>query len=127
MKIRSAVSRSEYEKMTAGELRAAFLVEKLFTPGVIDLEYWEVERTVVGSVVPLKVDLELQTDVELASEFFCERRELGVINIGNPGAVTVDGNRFEMGALHCLYIGRGSREVSFSSETAEEPAKFYLV
>jgi 4-deoxy-L-threo-5-hexosulose-uronate ketol-isomerase len=113
--------------MTTRELRAAFLVEKLFTPGEVDLVYWETDRTVVGSAAPLAAALPLKTAPELAAEYFCERRELGVINIGGPGAVAVDGARHALGAFDCLYVGRGCRDVIFTSDDPAQPAKFYLV
>jgi 4-deoxy-L-threo-5-hexosulose-uronate ketol-isomerase len=127
MEIRPAVSRQEYERMTTRELRTSFLVERLFTPGEINLVYWETDRTVIGSATPLDAPLRLEADRELAAEFFCERRELGVINIGGAGSVTVDGVRYALGALDCLYVGRGSRDVIFASDGAAQPAKFYLV
>jgi len=127
MEIRPAVSRHEYERMNTRELRAAFLIEKLFTPGTIDLTLWECDRTILGSAVPLKTALELEAPVELRAEYFCERRELAVLNVGNPGAVMVDGRNFEMNARDCLYIGRERREVSFASADPEEPARFYLL
>jgi 4-deoxy-L-threo-5-hexosulose-uronate ketol-isomerase len=127
MEIRPAVSRQEYERMTTDELRAAFLVERLFTPGELNLVYWETDRTVLGSATPLDAPLGLEADRELAAEFFCERRELGVINIGGAGTVTVDGARYALGALGCLYVGRGSRDVIFASDDLTQPARFYLV
>jgi 4-deoxy-L-threo-5-hexosulose-uronate ketol-isomerase len=127
MEIRPAVSRLEFERMTTHELRATFLVERLFTPGTIDLVYWESDRTVIGSAVPLGIPLKLEADRELAADFFCERRELGVINIGGPGAITVDGARHALAGLGCLYICRGSREIVFASDADAQPARFYLV
>lgn len=127
MEIRPAVSWQEYERMTTRELRAAFLVEGLFAPGEINLVYWESDRTVLGSATPLDAPLRLEADRELAAEFFCERRELGVMNIGGAGAVTIDGTSYALGALGCLYVGRGSREVIFASDDPAQPAKFYLV
>src|SRR4051794_33695000 len=98
MEIRPAVSRHEFERMNTRELRAAFLIEKLFTPGAIDLTLWECDRTIIGSAVPLKTPLELAAPVELRAEYFCQRRELVVMNVGSPGAVEVDGRNFELSA-----------------------------
>lgn len=127
MEIRYAISAREYQRLTTAELRADFVLENLFTPGQIQLLYWETDRAVVGSIVPRDAPLQLETDTELASTYFCERREVGVINIGAPGAVIVDGTRYEVGAFECLYIGRGSQEVVFHSAEAGAPAKFYLM
>ena len=113
--------------MTTGELRNTFLLDSLFSEDKVQLVYWEVDRAVVGSAVPTGQPLRLETDTELASEYFCERRELGVLNIGGAGTVEVDGTVLEIGRLDALYIGRGSREILFASCDPQAPAKFYLV
>jgi len=124
METRLTVDPVRYARMTTDELRAAFLIETLFTPGQIDLLYCEVERAVVGSAVPTgNAALALTPPPELRAEFFCQRRELGVLNIGGPGTVTVDGKPFAMANRDCLYIGRGTRTVEFSGPGAA----FYLV
>lgn len=127
MEMRHSVGRKEYERMTTRELRETFLVEGLFTPGEIRLAYWETDRAVVGSAVPTTAPLKLEVAQELASDFFCERREVGVLNVGAPGQVTVDGTVYNLAALDCLYIGRGSRDVSFVSVDPVQPAKFYVI
>ena len=109
------------------ELRATFLLEDLFLVGQVCLIYTDLDRAIVGSAIPNGQPLELVTDDALKADFFCQRRELGVINIGESGSVTVDGTTYEVGKHDCLYIGRGSRAVSFSSANAESPAVFYLV
>ena len=113
--------------MTTQELRESFLVDHLFSPNSIQLAYWEADRTVIGSAVPLDCALKLETDKELASEFFCERRELGVINTGGPGKITAGESAFELAHHDALYIGRGTREISFTSDDSRQPAKFYLI
>jgi 4-deoxy-L-threo-5-hexosulose-uronate ketol-isomerase len=127
MQHRPAVSSNEYKRFTTSELRESFAIDGLFAPGQIQLTYWETDRTVIGSIVPLEEPLQLKAAKELASEFFCERREVGVLNIGSAGTVSVDGTGYEIGTHECLYIGRGSREVEFSSAAAQSPAKFYLL
>jgi 4-deoxy-L-threo-5-hexosulose-uronate ketol-isomerase len=82
---------------------------------------------VIGGAVPLGTALTLETAPELRSEYFCERRELGVFNVGGLGTVTVDGQAFAMEKMSVAYAGRGSRSVTFASESAEEPAAFYLL
>ena len=116
-----------YRQMSSAELRAAFLIEDLFAPGEIALVYTDADRAVVGSAVPSQGPLDLTAASELRAEFFCERRELGVLNIGGVGVVTVDGKSYDMGNLDGLYIGRGSREVRFESMNPAEPAAFYLL
>lgn len=127
MQVRLSVGIKEYERMTTRELRDTFMIESLFTPGSIDLVYWETDRTVTGSAVPTLAALKLETHPELASEYFCERRELGALNIGGAGKVTVDGVVYEVGALDCIYVGRGSKEITFASNDADAPAKFFLM
>ncbi len=116
-----------YATMDTAELRASFLIEGLFAPGRLSLLHVETDRAVVGSAVPTGVPLELTATKELACEFFCQRRELGILNLGTAGTITVDGKAFAMGTRDGLYIGRGSREIRFASDDASRPAQYYLV
>ena len=116
-----------YELMNTEELRETFLLEGLFQPGEIELAYVDLDRTVIGSAVPLATALKLETEPELKADYFLERREMGVLNVGGTGTITVDGKKFELAKLDCLYIGRGSKEVSFASADAATPANFYLL
>jgi 4-deoxy-L-threo-5-hexosulose-uronate ketol-isomerase len=116
-----------YEMMNTDELRETFLLEGLFKPGEIEFAYVDLDRTVIGSAVPTKGALKLETEPELRADYFLERRELGVLNVGGAGSVTVDGKTFELDKLDCLYVGRGSKEVSFTSKDAANPADFYLL
>ncbi|MDH3346266.1 MAG: 5-dehydro-4-deoxy-D-glucuronate isomerase, partial [Kiritimatiellaceae bacterium] len=126
MDVRYTVGKNEYKRMTTGELRDAFLVD-LFKGGELNLLYCEVERSIVGAVVPSGRSLKLEAGVELAADYFCQRREVGVLNIGGNGTVTVDGTEYQMDNLDGLYIGRGSKEIIFDSVSSEEPARFYLI
>ena len=127
MHIRYATGKNEFTKMATSELRDAFLLDALFQEGSMQLAYWETDRTVIGAAVPAQAPLKLETSPELASAFFCERRELGVINLGAPGTVSVDGTSHALASLDALYVGRGSRDISFASENPEKPARFYLI
>jgi 4-deoxy-L-threo-5-hexosulose-uronate ketol-isomerase len=127
MDYRESADRAGVARMTAGQLRDTFVVTNLFQPGSIRLSYLEVERAVIGSAVPTVSALALPPQPELASKFFCERREIGVINIGAAGFVSLDGERFELARQDCLYIGRGVEAVVFGSEDARAPARFYFV
>ena len=127
MEIRYAVGRREYERMNTRELRENYLLENLFAPGEIKLVYWETDRAVIGAAVPSASPLPLETAPPLAADFFCERRELGVLNLGGPGAVSVDRETHVLGAFDCLYIARGSRSVTFASEDPAQPARLYLL
>ncbi len=127
MQIRYSPSQNHYQRLNTDELRAIFLIDSLFAPGKIELVYSDADRAIIGSAVPAGSPLSLKADAELRSACFCERRELGILNIGGDGAVDVDGRRFAMAKLDCLYVGRGSKEVSFSSRDAAAPAAFYLL
>ncbi|HUH63910.1 MAG TPA: 5-dehydro-4-deoxy-D-glucuronate isomerase [Terracidiphilus sp.] len=116
-----------YPRMTTEELRAAFLVDSLFAPGRISMVYVDLDRTVIGSAVPLEKPLALEADPSLRASYFTERRELGVLNIGKTGAVEIDGGTYELSNLDALYVGRGSEKIQFSSRNANAPAEFYLL
>jgi 4-deoxy-L-threo-5-hexosulose-uronate ketol-isomerase len=115
------------KRMTSEELRAHFLVRGLFTPGSVALRHIDLDRVVLGGAVPTGEPLTLGAPASLGAEFFLERRELGVLNIGGAGSVTVDGKRWALRSRDVLYVGMGSRDVSFASDDAAKPAKFYLV
>ncbi len=116
-----------YSRMTTEELRTAFLVDKLFQPGRIDLAYVDLDRTVIGSAVPVAEPLTLETDPDLRAAYFTERREIGVLNVGGAGTVIVNGELYQLSNLDALYIGRGNENIAFSSHDASTPAEFYLL
>jgi 4-deoxy-L-threo-5-hexosulose-uronate ketol-isomerase len=116
-----------YGLMNTEELRETFLLEGMFEPGEIEFAYVDLDRAVIGSAVPETEMLTLETEPELRAEYFLERRELGVLNVGGAGSVVVDGKSFDLEKLDCLYVGRGNRAVTFSSKKASDPAYFYLL
>ena len=118
---------SETERLTADELRERFLVTGLFVPGESHFESIDLDRVVLGGVVPLERPLALEAGEELAARSFTERRELGVLNIGGAGRVTVDGALHALARRDMVYVGRGVHDVVFSSDRAEDPARFFLV
>ena len=113
--------------MSTQELRAAFLVQGLFMPGRFVLRHFDLDRVVLGGAVPAGGVLRLETPASLGAEYFLERRELGVLNVGGAGAVTVDGERYALETRDVLYVGRGRREVVLESDDASRPSRFYLV
>ncbi len=126
MDIREYVN-SEYARtLDTQGLRSRFLISGLFKPGEISLIYSHVDRMIAGGVTPLSGPLALAATKDLGTEYFLERREMGVINIGGPGTVTVDGNRFDLASRDGLYVSLGSKTVSFESADPGNPAKFYL-
>lgn len=127
MKLYQMADPVRYARMTTPELRETFLLDHLFTPGAIVAAYVDLDRTVLGSAVPTIEPLTLETYPELRAAYFLERRELGVLNVGGAGNVTVDGTTFAVGKLDCLYVGRGCKDVVFASDDAAMPANFYLL
>jgi len=126
MDIRYSSHYEDAKKYDTSDLRRHFLIEKLFVPGEISMVYSHVDRIIIAGVVPTDKPLALQASKELGCDYFLERRELGVINIGGPGVVTLDGEKYELNSRDGLYVGMGVKEVSFESLNAENPAKFYL-
>ena len=116
-----------YSRLTPSDLRQAALAESLFTPGAVVLKYWETDRTLVGGAMPTQGELVLPVPQQLAAATFNERRELGIINLGGPGSVRVDGEVHPLGPVDCLYVGRGARQVVFGSSQPSQPARFYLL
>ena len=113
--------------MDTAELRERFLVDGLFQPGRVTLRFVDLDRVVLGGAVPAEGPLRLEAPAALAAEYFCERREIGVLNVGGDGSLTVDGEGYALAFRDALYVGRGAREVVFASEDAARPARFYLV
>ncbi|HVU36775.1 MAG TPA: 5-dehydro-4-deoxy-D-glucuronate isomerase [Opitutales bacterium] len=117
-----------FKHLDTAALRRDYLITGLFLPAQICLRYWEVDRTIIGGAVPVKSALELTATKELlAANYFCERREVGIVNLGGAGTVETDGAVHALGKLDALYIGRGTKLVKFSSKDAANPAHFYIV
>lgn len=107
-------------------LRDRFLMEKVMVPDEINVTYSMYDRLIFGGAVPVNKELVLETIDPLKAEYFLERRELGVINIGGEGIVTVDGKAYTLNFKEALYVGRGNKKVTFKSKDASKPAKFYI-
>ncbi|MCK5564976.1 MAG: 5-dehydro-4-deoxy-D-glucuronate isomerase [Planctomycetes bacterium] len=127
MQVRYSPDPVRFCRMTTQEVRDDFLIESLFQPDVIEMVYSDVDRAIVGSAVPVDQTLSLTSADELRSDYFCQRRELGILNIGAAGVVTIDGTDYAMANKDCLYVGRGSNEISFASDDKAGPAKYYLL
>ncbi|GAA4353262.1 5-dehydro-4-deoxy-D-glucuronate isomerase [Hymenobacter saemangeumensis] len=127
MTTRFAISPRETAAMSTDELRAHFLIETLFVPGEITLTYTHYDRMIVGGAMPAGTALELPCPESLKATHFLERRELGVLNVGGAGRVTVGEESYELGRQDCLYVGMGAGPVRFESADAGQPAKFYLL
>ena len=128
MDVRFSTDPKGLRGMTTEELRKSFLIDHLFVPDDMPMVYSDIDRSITGSAVPVKGPLKLLgTKKEMASEYFAERREIGVINTGGEGSIAIDGKAYAMAYKDALYIGRGVRTIEFSSKTANKPAMFYFV
>ncbi len=126
MEIRTYSSPRDVKTYDTTRLREEFLIDDLFQPDDIKLVYSYIDRIITGSAVPVNKELKLTAGDELRAEYFLERREMGVINIGGKGIITVDGRDYTLEYKDGMYIGRGAKDITFKSISASEPAKFYL-
>ena len=128
MEVRYLPNNESYQRLTTEELRKAFVLDHLFEPGVISMVYCDVDRAIISAAVPTNTPLKLlATKKEMAAEFFTERREIGVANIGGQGTIRADGQEYSLAFKDMMYIGRGVKNIEFSSARAAQPAAFYLV
>ena len=127
MEIRFANSQQETQGMTTDQLRSTYLIENLFEADKLVLVYSHYDRVITGSALPVEGSIALSNPAELRAEYFLERREMGIINIGGEGTVQVDGETFLLHKQSCVYIGKGVKDVVFSSSDKNNPAKFYIL
>lgn len=116
----------DFKKYGTEKIRKEFLVETVMDSGNIRLVHSSIERFIVGGAVPLKEGLKLEARDELKGKYFCDRREVGVINVGDTGSIEVDGTSYKMNFKEALYIGKDSKEVIFKSDNPDSPAKYYI-
>lgn len=126
MEVRNATNPKDVRYYDTTRLRQEFLIEDLFLPDSVKMVYSHIDRIITGSAVPVKGALSLPSGDALHAKSFLERRELGVINIGGAGTVTVDGKTYPLRHKDGLYVGMGAGEVTFASDNNNEPAMFYL-
>jgi len=127
MEIRFQSSPREVKGMNTQQLRENFLVQHLMQANQIQLVYSHFDRVIVGGVMPVSNPVLLPNEAELRADYFLERREIGIINVGGPGSVEADGVVYELNKLDALYLGKGTRSVSFSSASADQPAQYFLL
>lgn len=120
-------SQKEVKGMNTSELREQFLIEDLMTEGEIKFTYSHYDRIIIGGAIPSNGSLVLENYPMLKANFFLERREMGVINVGGAGKITVDGEVYDLAKKDCLYISRGSKDISFASTDTSDSAKFYIL
>lgn len=126
MEQRYESSPKEVERMNTAELRSNFLAEKLFANGKANFLYSHYDRMVIGGIIPSGRAIKLSNYDELKSKFFLERREMGIINVGGKGSIVADGKTYKLDKLSCLYLGKGTKNVSFKSSSKTKPAKYFL-
>jgi 4-deoxy-L-threo-5-hexosulose-uronate ketol-isomerase len=128
MDVRYSPDQNGFQRFTTEELRKSFLIDSLFVENKIPLVYSDIDRSITGSAVPVGKTLKLTaTKKEMAADYFAERREIGVINIGKKGSITLDDKKYVMNHFDALYIGRGTKKIEFESVDSKKPAKYYFV
>ncbi len=131
MDIRYSTGPNDVKRYTTEELRKEFLIQDLYQPDTVQAVYSHVDRMVVLGIMPVMETVPIDKGIDVwgnfGTHFFLERREAGVFNLGGPGVIEADGERFELGFEDCLYITKGTKTVTFASGDPEKPARFYLV
>ena len=127
MEVRYTPDPVRFKNMETAEVRENFLIESIFEADKIVMVYSDVDRAICGGAVPAGTELTLATADELRADYFCQRRELGILNIGGKGSVVVDGTEYTMNKSDCLYAGKGCKSIVFKSDDKSAPAMFYLL
>ena len=126
MEIKYSISPTELKTMTTQQMREQILIPKVFQPGKAVLTYSFDERFILGGICPLAAPIQLEPADEIRQDYFLQTREMGVINIGGPGAITADGETFQLAHEDGAYLGCETKSVSFTSADPADPAKFYV-
>ena len=131
MDIRYSVNQRDFKRYNTEEIRGEFLIEDLYKKDEVVAVYSHVDRMVTLGCMPVNEAVSISKGIDVwanfGTEYFLERREIGIFNIGGAGKIKADGEVFEMGYKDCLYITKGTKEVTFESNSPENPAKFYMV
>lgn len=127
MQVRQSIHSDHAKQLDTAGLRREFLIENIFVADEYTMTYSHIDRIIVGGILPVEKTVSIGDEVgkQLGVSYFLERRELGVINIGGPGLISVDGQVYEIGNEEALYVGKGAKEVTFNSLESNKPAKFY--
>lgn len=129
MDIRYSANQRDVKRYTTDEMRDEFLIQNLYRPDEVVAVYSHVDRMVTLGIMPVKETVSLDKGIDIwanfGTSFFLERREVGFFNLGGAGVCTVDGTEYPMGYKDCIYITQGSKVVTFKSNDAAAPAKFY--
>ena len=126
MEVRNAANSKDVKHYTTDRLREEFLIQNLFTKDNSRMVYSHIDRIITAGFMPVYGELKLEAGKELAADYFLQRREMGCINIGGAGVITIDGTEYQMNPRDGIYVGMGNKEISFRSVDSENPAKFYV-
>ena len=126
MEVRQASNAKDVKHYTTERLREEFHIANLFTKDNVRMVYSHIDRIITAGLMPVRQTLKLEAGKELAADYFLQRREMGCINIGGKGIITVDGTEYEMNPRDGMYIGMGNKEITFRSVDENAPAKFYV-
>lgn len=127
MEIKFQNSPAETKAMSTAQLRENFHLQGLFQNDSVQLLYSHYDRMIIGGAKPVTKKIALPNHPELRADYFLQRRELGIINVGGSGTVLADGKEYNVNKLDCVYLGKETREVFFKSNSKQEPALFYLL
>lgn len=127
MKVLHSVHPDDFKTYQTKTIRERFLVDKTVQADQVNLTYTHYDRMIVGTANPVNQTIELQNYPNLRADYFLERREIGIINVGGDGEVTAGGATWQLKKLDCLYIGKGVKSVSFKSSNSAQPAVFYIL
>jgi 4-deoxy-L-threo-5-hexosulose-uronate ketol-isomerase len=127
MKIINAVSPDDFKTYSTAKIREKFLLDDLAQPGKINFAYTHYDRMIVGLAMPSEEAIDLPVFEILRSDYFLERREMGIINVGGDGTISAGNENFSLKKLDCLYVGKGTEHVTFASADAAKPAVFYIL
>ena len=117
---------NDSKKYDANQLREHYMVEEIFSDDKVELTYSHVDRIIFGGIKPVNESLKLEAGKSMGVDYFLERREMGVINVGGEGIVSIDGEEFALNNKDGLYIGKGNKDIIFKSSNPKNPAKFYI-
>lgn len=127
MQIRFQNSSEETMQMSTASFRENFLITNLFQDDTLQLVYSDYDRVIIGGVKPIHKTVKMSNHSELKADFFLQRREMGIINVGGAGIIRTENKEYAVDKLGCVYFGKGTREVKFKSKSKNDTALFYLL
>lgn len=126
MEVRPGANPRDVKLYDTERIRNDFLIQDVFVADEIKTVYSQIDRIIIGSAMPVNKVLKLEAGAELRAAYFLERREMGVINLGGTGTITLDGKEYTMKYREGIYVGMGTKEITFASADDKNPAHFYF-